>query len=106
MFNLKTHVESVHEGKNLINALFANTVVQDSGFIVQLQYLSCIISKKRTTEWTYCSWKEKSHANVTFVKHACFSEKYTTNKHIESVHEGKQPFKCDDCGKAFLTNTL
>ena len=30
-----------------------------------------------------------------------FSEKSKLNGHIESVHEGKKPFKCNDCGTAF-----
>jgi predicted nucleic acid binding AN1-type Zn finger protein len=30
-----------------------------------------------------------------------FSEKNKLNGHIESVHEGKKPFKCNDCGTAF-----
>ena len=30
-----------------------------------------------------------------------FSEKSKLNGHIESVHERKKPFKCNDCGTAF-----
>ena len=30
-----------------------------------------------------------------------FSEKSKLNGHIESVHEGKKPFKCNECDTAF-----
>ena len=32
---------------------------------------------------------------------AAFSPRSNLNRHIESVHEGKKPFKCNDCGAAF-----
>ena len=30
-----------------------------------------------------------------------FQKKEHQNMHIESIHEGKKPFKCNECGKAF-----
>ena len=34
---------------------------------------------------------------------AAFYRKNKLKIHIESVHEGKKPYLCNDCGKAFST---
>ena len=37
--------------------------------------------------------KEANHSHVTFVTSVVF-----LNRHVESVHERKKPFKCEICG--------
>ena len=44
--------------------------------------------------------KGRSPSNAMFVKKV-FAYKEHLNGHIESVHEGKKPFLCNDCGKVF-----
>ena len=41
---------------------------------------------------------ERSLWHVTFIEQV-YSDKL--NNHIESNHEGKEPFKCNDCGVGF-----
>ena len=41
-------------------------------------------------------WK-KTHSNVHFVE--IIYEKCTMPQHVNSVHEGKKPFKCKSCVK-------
>ena len=45
--------------------------------------------------------KARSLPNVMCVMQV-FSEKSKLNGHIESVHDGKNPFKCNDRGTAFF----
>ena len=39
---------------------------------------------------------ERSHSGVTFATEV-LPPKVNLNEHIESVHEGKKPFKCNVC---------
>jgi uncharacterized Zn-finger protein len=36
-----------------------------------------------------------------FIKESSQTSSQKGNGHIKAVHEGKKPFKCNDCGKAF-----
>ena len=46
--------------------------------------------------------KERSHSNVMLVMQHFFHKGHL-NWHIALVHEGKQPFKCNDCDAIFFT---
>ena len=39
---------------------------------------------------------ERSHSGVTFATEV-LPQKVNLDEHIESVHEGKKPFKCNVC---------
>ena len=49
--------------------------------------------------------KERSHSYVLIFLQ-CFSQSNCLKWHIESVHEGKKPFKCNNCDTSFSTNNL
>ena len=47
---------------------------------------------------------KRSHLNATFVNcDAACSQIRDLEKHIKSVHEGKKPFKCNNCDASFTT---
>ena len=48
--------------------------------------------------------KERRHSNVMLVMQHFFHKGHL-NWHIALVHEGKQPFKCNDCDAIFFYKT-
>ena len=119
--SLERHIETIHDGKkrhqcSLCDASYNNKSLLDGH--VQ------VVHEGKKFECTLCNkgkYNQKRNLNLHIrtvhegmgKKHPCticsyrFSSSASLRRHVESVHEGKKPFRCDICDAKFaLKSTL